>query len=256
MDAQDVQRLTDFARDVHPGRVVRELVWWGEDHMCVPRFELTPRAAKAADEMFTGALVDQIAPLLRAPFPRCEFLFPNGIVFGLWADGALDGSGYLLKYYSGSQKVGSRDLRVRTVEGGLSITSYETGANATPNERAAVGVFCKYLAFINCPKLLDTVVVDYAKQNRRLAKVGKPARAPRTQILPSALMIRYLDRDKGPPSGDTLEHPVRGHWRTVWCGPKNQLQRPEPRFIEPFMRGNPERGTKSASYLVKGNEDA
>jgi hypothetical protein len=255
MDDSDIQKMADFAKDIYPRKTHRELVWWGDDYMQVPHFQFAPQVAKAVQRMFDGAAVGDVAPLLKAPFPRCEFLLPVGVIFGLWDE---EGErGCRVKGYDTRTGIGGRDLWFQVREDGALVVRTADGM-ASAEEAREVGVFCKYLAYLNCPKLLTTRTEEYSRQNRKLAKLKRPARANRTVVEPSQEMIRYLAgaRPESAECGTTLHHPVRGHWRVVWCGPKDQPQRPEPRWIAPFTRGNPEHGTKTASYLVKGNDDA
>lgn len=217
-------------------------------------FEFTESAVKAATALCApGELFAKITPLVRAPFPQFAIRTPKE--FFIVKEGS-DGNFFEVMTCTGPCAL---NFVFSVDDAGFNFGALQKDSKKMvmafpegPELRAVGEHIVLLIAYLNCPKLLELEVVDHFRLNARRRREGKPEKPSFTRVRPNHTVREYLSGRPPAIAGEMPEHWVRGHWRVVWCGPKNQPQRPEPRWVLPFKRGNPEHGTKNPNYLVQG----
>jgi len=230
--------------------------------LAVPHFELTNSGAKGMLALIEpGQPLSKIALLAVPPYPdfvfrlpafslviRCQELYAGSGLYRVDAAKADEDSlvSFELSFDGESARMTPLD------SSGSKFDAAELPTRARELAFSLADTTLRFMAYLSCPKLIELEVLDFSKLNKKRELAGKPAKPSVTVVRPSLLVREYLSGKPPSGGGDMPEHWVRGHWRHVWCGPKDQPQRPEPRWILPFTRGNPENGTKPPNYLVKG----
>lgn len=223
--------------------------------------KFTPEACLAANAFIPdGHPVQAVLPLLKLPYPKIRFEFGDNAFI---VEGEATSNGFWCAWTRPefSKPVFSA-FEVRP-DGFYTLALWRNPA--APSEAMVVaneeqagtirGSLIRLLAYFNCPQLLELEVVEFSRLNKKRRKLGRPEKPAYTVVRPSRVVREYLSGKPPGGSGEMPKHWVRGHWRIVWCGPKDQPQRPEPRWVLPFTRGNPDNGTRKSRYLVKENRD-
>lgn len=235
------------------------------------RFVFTHTAINASVEMIPpNTQVAKWERLAFAPFPLFQFACPE-LGWEIEAEQQDDGSFVVLFVLTKSANYDPQTtyvMWVRFADGliktqtvtkdhqvNADLSRLKAVAADDKNGKALVALFFRTLAFLNCPKLVETREVSMAKVNKKRAGTGKPLLPDYIDVRPSALVKSYtawLKEDRA----QVGEHMVRAHWQIYWCGPKDQPQRPEPRLRAPFKRGDPDNPLPEKEYRVSSENSA
>lgn len=241
----EVKQMSDFARSVHPKHFD-----WSQD---AAQYTITDAAVKAATELFPGDTVNKALDLFILPFDRVYFKFQfHGREMHLLAT-QLE-TGILVTHHDPSGGP-NPSYQVDVSSGQAEITRVD-GQNISPVEHERISLFGIVVCYLQCPDMLEVVVADWRKLNKKRARLGRPPKTPPTVIKPSREMTLYLDSISTREPGEVQQHPVARHPHLYHYGKRGEPRTSRYRWVGPYMRGNPEHGTKTASYLVKGNDDA